>query len=115
MAVSHGMGEHAGRYLAPLEPIIRRGVDIVAIDHRGHGADALAADRLGDYGEGGFQSVEADLLALVDWARTAEPDVPPILFGHSMGSMIAQALPIDHGERPDGLILSGSVDRKRVV
>lgn len=109
MAVSHGMGEHAGRYLAPLEPIIRKGIDIVAIDHRGHGADALAADRLGDYGDGGFQAVESDLLALLDWARAAEPDVPLILFGHSMGSMIAQALAIDHGERLDGLVLSGSV------
>jgi alpha-beta hydrolase superfamily lysophospholipase len=107
--ISHGMGEHAGRYLAPLAPIIRRGVDIVAIDHRGHGADALAAGRLGDYGEGGFASVEADLLALVDWAKAAEPDVPLILLGHSMGSMIAQALAIDHGDRLDGLVLSGSV------
>lgn len=82
---------------------------MVAIDHRGHGADALAADRLGDYGEGGFQSVESDLLALVEWVRATEPDVPLILFGHSMGSMIAQALAIDQGARLDGLILSGSV------
>lgn len=109
MVLSHGMGEHAGRYLAPLEPILRSGVDIVAIDHRGHGADALAAGRLGDYGEGGFAAVESDLLALIDWAKAAEPDVPLILFGHSMGSMIAQAVAIDHGDRLDGLVLSGSV------
>lgn len=109
MVVSHGMGEHAGRYLAPLEPIIRRGVDIVAIDHRGHGEDALAADRLGDFGEGGFAGVEDDLLALVDWAKAAAPRLPLFLFSHSMGSMIAQALAIDHGDRLDGLILSGSV------
>lgn len=109
MVVAHGMGEHAGRYLAPLAPIIRRGVDIVAIDHRGHGEDALAADTLGDYGEGGFGGVEADLLALVEWARAAAPHLPLILLGHSMGSMIAQALAIDHGDRLDGLILSGSV------
>lgn len=109
MIVSHGMGEHAGRYLAPLEPIIRRGVDIVAIDHRGHGEDALAADRLGDFGEGGFAGVADDLLALVDWAKAAAPRLPLFLFSHSMGSMIAQALAIDHGDRLDGLILSGSV------
>lgn len=109
MLVSHGMGEHAGRYLAPLEPIVRRGVDIAAIDHRGHGDDALAADRLGDYGDGGFAGVEDDLLALVQWAKATAPDVPLILFGHSMGSMIAQAFAIDHGELIDALILSGSV------
>lgn len=109
MAVSHGMGEHAGRYLAPLAPIVRRGVDVVAIDHRGHGVDALAAGRLGDYGEGGFKGVESDLLALVEWARAAEPDVPLILFGHSMGSMIAQGFAVDHGAMLDGLVLSGSV------
>src|SRR3546814_5300412 len=70
LIVAHGMGEHAGRYLAPLAPIIRRGVDVAAIDHRGHGEDALAAASLGDYGEGGFAGVEADLIALVD---TREP------------------------------------------
>ena len=109
MLVSHGMGEHAGRYLAPLEPIIRRGIDIVAIDHRGHGEDARAAGSLGDYGEGGFAGVEDDLLALADWAKAAAPGLPLMLFGHSMGSMIAQAFAIDHGGRLDGLILSGSV------
>lgn len=109
MVVSHGMGEHAGRYLAPLEPIIRKGVDVVAIDHRGHGEDALAANSLGDYGPGGFQIVESDLVALVNWARAAAPHLPLILFGHSMGSMIAQALAIDHGASLDGLVLSGSV------
>jgi alpha-beta hydrolase superfamily lysophospholipase len=109
MVVSHGMGEHAGRYPGPLAPIIGEGVDMVAIDHRGHGEDALAAGTLGDYGEGGFDGVVDDLLALVDWARAAAPQLPLILFGHSMGSMIAQALAIDHGSRIDGLILSGSV------
>lgn len=110
LVVAHGMGEHSGRYLAPIAPIIRRGVDVAAIDHRGHGEDARAAASLGDYGEGGFAGVEADLLALVDWARTAAPPAAPvILLGHSMGSMIAQAFAIDHGDRLDGLILSGSV------
>jgi len=109
MLVSHGMGEHAGRYLAPLEPIVRRGVDIAAIDHRGHGEDGLAADALGAFGVGGFPGVEDDLLAFVEWAKAAAPAVPLILFGHSMGSMIAQAFAIDHGDRLDALILSGSV------
>lgn len=109
MVLSHGMGEHAGRYLEPLEPIIRQGIDIVAIDHRGHGEDAISSGTLGDYGEGGFDGVEADLLALVDWARAAAPGLPLILFGHSMGSMIAQAVALDHGSRIDALVLSGSV------
>jgi len=109
MVVAHGMGEHAARYFGPLETIVRSGVDIVAIDHRGHGEDALAADALGDYGPGGFDGVESDLAALIDWARAAAPHLPLILLGHSMGSMIAQAVAIDHGEKLDGLILSGSV------
>lgn len=109
MLLSHGMGEHAVRYLEPLAPIIRRGVEVFAIDHRGHGEDARAADRLGDYGEGGFDGVESDLVALIDQARAAVPDLPLILFGHSMGSMVAQAVAIDHGAKLDALILSGSV------
>ena len=35
--IAHGMGEHAGRYREPLEPLMRAGWVIYANDHRGHG------------------------------------------------------------------------------
>jgi len=108
LVVAHGMGEHADRYLTPLEPILRSGLVGYALDHRGHGAGAQAGGMLGDYGPGGFAGVVADLLALVELARSENPGLPVILLGHSMGSMIAQSFVLDHSALIDGLALSGS-------
>lgn len=108
LVVAHGMGEHADRYRTPLEPILRSGLVGYALDHRGHGAGAQAAGMLGDYGPGGFAGVVADLVALVEQARSENQGLPVILLGHSMGSMIAQAFVLDHSELIDGLALSGS-------
>ena len=108
MVVVHGMGEHAGRYLVPLTPLIAGGVTVYAYDQCGHGAVAEANGTLGDFGPGGFAGVVADLVALVETARAEHPELPLILLGHSMGSMVAQAFVLDHAALIDGLVLSGS-------
>lgn len=108
LIVAHGMGEHANRYRIPLMPLVADGIVIYALDHRGHGERAHISDTLGDYGPGGFAGVVADLLALVEDARNDHPELPLILLGHSMGSMIAQAFVLDHADRIDALALSGS-------
>lgn len=109
LVVAHGMGEHAGRYREPLAPLIADDWAVYSIDHRGHGAAALADGTQGDFGAGGFLGVVADLRALIDAARAAHPGLPLVLLGHSMGSMIAQAYVVDHGDTLDGLVLSGAV------
>lgn len=108
LVVSHGMGEHSGRYLAPLAPLIRTGAIVYVLDHRGHGASVPAGSAPGDFGPGGFAGVVGDLVALIEQARSEQPALPVILLGHSMGSMIAQALVLDHADLIDGLVLSGS-------
>lgn len=45
---------------------------------------------------------------MIQIARGEYPDLPVILLGHSMGSMIAQALVIEYPGLIDGLALSGS-------
>lgn len=108
MVVAHGMGEHSGRYRAPLAPLIADGIIVYALDHRGHGLSVPEGGTFGDYGPGGFAGVVGDLLALVEQAREENPRLPLILLGHSMGSMIAQAFALDHSDRIDALALSGS-------
>jgi alpha-beta hydrolase superfamily lysophospholipase len=108
LVVAHGMGEHCGRYRAPLAALVDQGASIYALDHRGHGLSAAAQCPLGSYGPGGFAGVVDDLAALVDLARDEHPGLPLVLFGHSMGSMIAQAFLLDHRRLIDGLILCGS-------
>ncbi|MDB5577826.1 MAG: hypothetical protein JWR80_3002 [Bradyrhizobium sp.] len=108
MVVAHGMGEHSARYLAPLTPLIADGVTVYALDHRGHGASVADGGTFGDYGRGGYAGLVSDLAALVEQARRENPGVPVVLFGHSMGSMIAQGYALEFSDRIDALILCGS-------
>jgi len=115
LQVAHGMGEHARRYRAPLEPLMRAGWAIYADDHRGHGLTAAGPEALGDFGEQGAELIVEDLHRLTSLARAEHPDLPLILMGHSLGSFFAQAYAFDHSRAIDGLVLSGTAafgDRK---
>ena len=108
MVVAHGMGEHSARYRAPLASLILDGIAVYALDHRGHGASVPAGGVFGDFGPGGYAGVVSDVAALVEQTRSEHPGLPIILFGHSMGSMIAQGYALGSSNRIDGLVLCGS-------
>ena len=59
LLVSHGLGEHGGRYAALAEDLAELGVTVHAVDHRGHGRTANG--RLGDFGAAGFPGLIADV------------------------------------------------------
>jgi alpha-beta hydrolase superfamily lysophospholipase len=106
LQVSHGMGEHAGRYLAPLAPLRQAGVAIYAEDHRGHGR--TSPDGLGDFGPGGFASIVDDMARLSEIARRENPGKKLILMGHSLGSFALQIYLVKHSQLIDAAVLSGS-------
>jgi alpha-beta hydrolase superfamily lysophospholipase len=87
--------------------LVERGWAVYALDHRGHGATA-ASTGPGKAGEAGMQGLVDDLDHLVGLAAAAHPSVPVVLFGHSMGALIANAYAQQHGHRLVGLVLSGS-------
>ncbi|HXC55663.1 MAG TPA: alpha/beta hydrolase [Rhizomicrobium sp.] len=108
LQISHGMGEHALRYRAPLQPLIDAGIAIYANDHRGHGRTAPDKAALGDFGPGGFAALVDDMAVLSRRIRAENPGKKLILMGHSMGSFAAQIYVLDHSDLIDGFILSGS-------
>src|SRR5437660_176268 len=108
IVLAHGMGEHAQRYRPVLAPLIETGIDVYALDHRGHGATATDAKQLGDLGSNGFAALVADLVTLTGIAKKDNPGLPVILLGHSMGSMAAQLFTVQHSDLIDGLALSGT-------
>jgi alpha-beta hydrolase superfamily lysophospholipase len=82
---------------------------VFAHDHRGHGQTAGAAENLGFFAEkNGWERAVADLRLLLEEERRSNPGLPLILFGHSMGSFMAQHMMYRHGDRFDACILSGS-------
>lgn len=106
LQISHGMGEHALRYLAPLQPLREAGIAIYAEDHRGHGR--TSPDKLGDFGPGGFASIVDDMARLSEVARRENPGRKLILLGHSLGSFALQIYLVKHSALIDGAVLSGS-------
>ncbi|CAM3029743.1 alpha/beta fold hydrolase [Moritella viscosa] len=105
MVLSHGMAEHIQRYEAFALACNTAGIAVYGANHRGHGNDAPVLGHYAD--EGGWLKVISDLDLIIDDV-TQRHTVPLILFGHSMGSFIAQQYAILHGNKLKGLILSGS-------
>ena len=106
LQIAHGMGEHALRYRAPLQPLLDAGIAIYANDHRGHGR--TSPESLGVFGPGGFAALVDDMAVLSRIIRKENPGKKLILMGHSMGSFAAQIYVVEHSDLIDGFILSGS-------
>ncbi|WP_309085254.1 alpha/beta hydrolase [Chelativorans sp.] len=104
--INHGLAEHAGRYGRFARYLAGRGFHAVAHDHRGHGETAAPGAPLGSFGpEPAAENVLADVLAVHDHIATEHPGLPVILFGHSMGAMIALAFLAQHSRRVRGVAL----------
>jgi alpha-beta hydrolase superfamily lysophospholipase len=107
--IAHGMVEHAGRYTAFAEVLTRAGWVVVADDHRGHGKTRKSDVDSGFFAEkNGWDLVVDDLFTLTRHIRQKYPDLPLVLFGHSMGSFLARNLMFSHGEHYAGVILSAT-------
>ena len=113
MVVAHGAAEHALRYERFARALNKAEIEVWAMDHRGHG-QSPGPEGLGDFGEGGWDALVADIGQLIRIARQSYEALPVVLFGHSMGSFAAQQFITDHSHEIDALILSGSTARRPV-
>lgn len=109
VAIAHGMAEHAARYDAFAQYLNQRGYIVEAHDHRGHGRTAPNAAALGFFAdEGGWNRVVADLIERLADMRRRYPDQKLVLFGHSMGSFMAQQIMFEAPDDINAVVLSGS-------
>jgi len=107
--IAHGMAEHAGRYARFAEALNAAGFAAYGFDHRGHGHTAQSAKELGHFADrDGWNRAVADLAAAGELALLRHPGLPLLLFGHSMGSFMAQQFLYQHGARLSGCVLCGS-------
>ncbi|UDL89656.1 alpha/beta hydrolase [Mesorhizobium sp. PAMC28654] len=98
--INHGLAEHAARYARFADFLAGRGYHVYAHDHRGHGATKAPDAPLGRFGDSnGGAKVIADVGAVHDLIAGEHPGLPVILFGHSMGGLVALNFMLDHSAR----------------
>ena len=101
--ISHGLAEHAARYAGFADFLAARGYNTYAHDHRGHGHTTAPDAPLGKFGDpDGGKKVIADVLAVHDLIATEHAGIPVIVFGHSMGGLIALNFVQKHSARIQG-------------
>ncbi|HTW82938.1 MAG TPA: alpha/beta hydrolase [Candidatus Sulfotelmatobacter sp.] len=108
VVIVHGLAEHSARYERFAEALAARGYAVFAPDLRGHGRTAGGDEHLGWAGPDGWNGMLRDLATVVELARAQYPATGIVLFGHSMGSFLAQRFAQLHGPELAGLILSGT-------
>jgi len=101
IVVSHGLGEHSGRYATLAAELVAQDYAVYALDHRGHGRSQGPRANIER-----FAYVVSDFSSFVGRCARQHLDTPVYVLGHSMGGAIAfaSALRLQHALR--GLVLS---------
>lgn len=105
--ILHGMAEHHKRYQSFAEYLLDEGYDVYLYDHRGHGTET-SLNELGFISlEHGYQALVNDGLKIIKYIEDNKRSKKFILFGHSMGSLVARNI-LQHYDNFAGVILCGS-------
>src|SRR5690625_3491089 len=106
--IVHGFGEHSRRYLHMILKLNEAGYIVAADDHTGHGKTAFDSGNWSDWGDKGYLTMAEDEHTLRHIVEEKHPHLPYVMFGHSMGSMIARSYATIYGEGMDGMVLCGT-------
>jgi len=89
--ILHGIAEFVERYDDFANYLTSQGFLVVAEDHMGHG-QSINGDGIQGYFHGGWFTAIEDSMQLMADTRAEFPELPYILFGHSMGSFMARTI-----------------------
>ena len=103
LAIQHGMAEHSERYGRFQRALADAGYASVAHDHRGHGGTTAPDAAVGSFGTAGWDDVVADAWGVASDASERFDGAPLVVFGHSMGGIVAMSLALRHGAALDGV------------
>lgn len=113
--IAHGMCEHKDRYLPFLQFLAKHGFVAECHDHRGHGESVKDKTDFGWFGDFDGVAVVEDTLQITRYLKTEYPNIPVVLFGHSMGSLIVRCYLQEHDNEIDKLIVCGSPNKNSMV
>ena len=91
LQIVHGIAEYIERYDDFARFLNGLGYVVVAEDHMGHG-QTVGTEGTQGYFEGGWFTAVSDSYALLRRTKEAYPQIPYVLFGHSMGSFMARTM-----------------------
>jgi alpha-beta hydrolase superfamily lysophospholipase len=106
--ISHGMGEHSGRYARLAAALGADGFEVYAHDHRGHGRSVRNANEFGHFGPDGWNALVADLVTVGEVIDARSGGAARVLLGHSMGSFAVQQYLLDHSADIAAAVLTGT-------
>ncbi len=97
----HGLGEHSGRYEHVGHQMAAAGLDVHAYDHRGNGGSGGRRGHVDRWAQ--YHDDLAERLAAV---RASDDGRAIVLYGHSMGGLIALGYLLTDRPKPDLVVLS---------
>ena len=107
--ISHGMCEYFLRYRPFAEFLAENGLIVFGHDHLGHGYTAKHTRQLGYTArENGAEYMVEDVHNLTLKMKQEYPNLPVILFGHSMGSFVARAVTEKYAPTYAGAVFCGT-------
>ena len=104
----HGMCEKRQRYEQTMEYFNKKGFICAIADMTGHGENILTEDDLGYFGDEGYKGLVEDVHQFTMFLKREFPNLPLVLIGHSMGSLVARAYLKKYSKEVDSVVLSGS-------
>lgn len=107
--IIHGIAEYIDRYDEFMSFLADNGIIAVGTDHLGHGKSIESEEQTGFFAyENGWDYVVRDEEVLRLAMYENYPELPIIVFGHSMGSFMARTLLIRYPDAFNAAIISGT-------
>lgn len=104
----HGMAEHIERYREFAQYLANHGILAAGHDHLGHGRSASEKEYGYFASTHGDRTLVRDIHTLCRTIKKDYPDVPCVLFGHSMGSFLTRQYLCSFGTQLDGAVICGT-------
>ncbi len=115
LQIAHGMSEHKERYLPFMETMAQQGWICVIHDHRGHGESVKSKEDLGYFYDTSGSYIVEDVHQVTYLMKKRFLNLPYVLFGHSMGSLVVRAYTKKYDYELDALIVCGSPSKNPLV
>lgn len=99
VVIVHGAADHSGRWGNVAEFFVESGYEVLGYDMRGHGRSSgrpMYVDTFDDF--------LSDLQAMLERAKASR--VPVVVYGHSLGGLVALAYGVSGRPQPDLFVLS---------